>query len=66
MAFCARKRIDCHYWCTFVALPASYPTQTAGWFVGKDGWFTEREIIMVNRVLRDDPAKAGMPVCRYL
>lgn len=38
-------------------LPPS-PTQTASWFRGKDGWFTEREeIIMVNRVLRDDPAK---------
>ncbi|CAI7591859.1 unnamed protein product [Penicillium glandicola] len=41
-------------------LPPS-PTQTASWFRGKDGWFTEREeIIMVNRVLRDDPAKGGM------
>lgn len=38
-------------------LPAS-PTQTAGSFRGKDGWFSEREeVIMVNRVLRDDPAK---------
>ncbi|QKX54289.1 uncharacterized protein TRUGW13939_01374 [Talaromyces rugulosus] len=41
-------------------LPPS-PTQTASWFRGKDGWFTEREeTIMVNRVLRDDPAKGGM------
>lgn len=37
------------------------PTQTASWFRGRDGWFTEREEkIMVNRVLRDDPAKGGM------
>jgi MFS family permease len=34
------------------------PTQTASKFRGKDGWFSEREeIIMVNRILRDDPAK---------
>ncbi|KAJ5594435.1 uncharacterized protein N7459_000643 [Penicillium hispanicum] len=37
------------------------PTQTAGRFRGKDGWFTEHEEkIMVNRVLRDDPSKGGM------
>lgn len=43
-----------------VYLPPS-PTQTAGWFRGRDGWFSEREEkIMVNRVLRDDPAKGGM------
>lgn len=41
-------------------LPPS-PTQTAGLLRGRDGWFTEREEkIMVNRVLRDDPAKGGM------
>lgn len=37
------------------------PTQTAGVFRGKHGWFNEHEEkIMVNRVLRDDPSKGGM------
>jgi hypothetical protein len=41
-------------------LPPS-PTQTASQFRGKNGWFTEREeIIMVNRTLRDDPSKGDM------
>lgn len=41
-------------------LPPS-PTQSKSWFRGKNGWFTEREeIIMVNRVLRDDPGKGDM------
>ncbi|GAB5589362.1 hypothetical protein Unana1_04262 [Umbelopsis nana] len=41
-------------------LPAS-PTQTKGILRGKDGWFSEREeIIMVNRILRDDPSKGDM------
>ncbi|KAK2488365.1 hypothetical protein H9L39_02292 [Fusarium oxysporum f. sp. albedinis] len=50
---------------TFLYLPPS-PTQTArtGWkglLRPKAGWFSEREeIIMVTRVLRDDPGKATM------
>jgi sugar phosphate permease len=40
-------------------LPPS-PTQSRSKFRGKDGWFSEREeIIMVNRVLRDDPGKVS-------
>jgi len=36
------------------------PTQTKAWYRPK-GWFTEREeVIMVNRVLRDDPSKSDM------
>lgn len=42
-------------------LPPS-PTQTASWFRGKDGWFTEKEEkIMVNRILYDDPGKVRQP-----
>ncbi|GAB1318572.1 Phthalate transporter [Madurella fahalii] len=44
----------------FLLMPAG-PCQTASWFRGKDGWFTEREEkIMVNRVLREDPSKSDM------
>ncbi|KIY50633.1 MFS general substrate transporter [Fistulina hepatica ATCC 64428] len=51
---------------TFLVGLASYalmptgPTQTKRWSSPK-GWFTEREeIIMVNRILRDDPSKSDM------
>ncbi|KAF4122340.1 transporter [Geosmithia morbida] len=41
-------------------MPAG-PTQTKGWLRGKNGWFDEREeIIMVNRVIREDPSKGDM------
>lgn len=37
------------------------PTQTKSRFRGEDGWFTPREeVIMVNRILRDDPTKGDM------
>ena len=38
-------------------LPPS-PYQTASWFRGRNGWFSEREEkIIANRILRDDPSK---------
>ncbi|KAI0699337.1 MFS general substrate transporter [Cerioporus squamosus] len=44
---------------SFFMMPPS-PTQTKAWFRPK-GWFSEREeVIMVNRVLRDDPSKSNM------
>ncbi|RMD44537.1 hypothetical protein DV735_g558, partial [Chaetothyriales sp. CBS 134920] len=44
----------------FLLMPPG-PTQTANWARGKKGWFTEREeVIMVNRVLREDPSKSTM------
>lgn len=37
------------------------PSQTANWFRGKQGWFSEHEEkILVNRLLRDDPSKGDM------
>ncbi|KAH9837359.1 MFS general substrate transporter [Rhodofomes roseus] len=44
---------------SFYMMPPS-PTQTRAWYRPK-GWFSEREeTIIVNRVLRDDPAKSDM------
>jgi len=44
---------------SFFLMPPS-PTQTKRWYRPK-GWFTEREeVIMVNRILRDDPSKSDM------
>ncbi|KAJ5817793.1 hypothetical protein N7447_007801 [Penicillium robsamsonii] len=44
----------------YVLMPPG-PCQTANWSRGKSGWFTEREeIIIVNRVIRDDPSKGSM------
>ncbi|KAI0732415.1 MFS general substrate transporter [Fomitopsis betulina] len=44
---------------SFYMMPPS-PTQTRAWY-RPNGWFTEREeTIIVNRVLRDDPAKSDM------
>ncbi|KAF3053900.1 hypothetical protein E8E11_011733 [Didymella keratinophila] len=45
---------------SFVLMPAG-ATQTASWFRGKAGWFSEHEeYILVNRILRDDPSKGDM------
>ena len=45
--------------CSFFMMPAS-AVQTKTWF-RPQGWFTDREVaIVVNRVLRDDPAKGDM------
>jgi MFS family permease len=45
--------------CSFFLMPTG-PTQTKAWYRPK-GWFTEREeIILVNRILRDDPTKSSM------
>ncbi|KAF8860605.1 MFS general substrate transporter [Acephala macrosclerotiorum] len=45
---------------SWIMTPPS-PCQTKGRGRGKKGWFTEREeLIMVNRLLRDDPSKGDM------
>ncbi|KAL4780691.1 major facilitator superfamily domain-containing protein [Aspergillus varians] len=44
----------------FLLMPPG-PCQTANWARGKKGWFSEREeVIIVNRVIRDDPSKGTM------
>ncbi|KAI0347971.1 MFS general substrate transporter [Trametopsis cervina] len=44
---------------SFFMMPPG-PTQTKAWY-RPNGWFTEREeVIIVNRVLRDDPTKSDM------
>jgi hypothetical protein len=58
--YCSNYANACRFY-----LPPS-PTQTKahglkGFFRGKNGWFTEhQEVIMVTRILRDDPGKATM------
>lgn len=45
---------------SWVLMPAG-PCQTKSWFRGKSGWFSDREeLILVNRLLRDDPSKGVM------
>ncbi|KAI1171609.1 MFS general substrate transporter [Nemania sp. FL0916] len=46
--------------CSFAMVVAG-PCQTASWFRGEAGWFTEKEeTIMVNRIIREDPSKSDM------
>ena len=48
---------------SFFNMPPS-PTQTKTWF-RPNGWFTEREeVIIVNKMLRDDPAKVMNSIFR--
>ncbi|KAI9645120.1 hypothetical protein NHQ30_005854 [Ciborinia camelliae] len=43
-----------------VLMPSS-PTATASLFRGREGWFTVREeLILTNRILREDPSKSSM------
>lgn len=45
---------------SFGLMPAG-PCDTASWFRGKKGWFSEHEEkIMVNRIIREDPSKSSM------
>lgn len=45
-------------WSWFAMAPS--PTRTKAWY-RPNGWFTEREeVIMTNRILRDDPSKGDM------
>ncbi|KAK5997060.1 putative transporter [Cladobotryum mycophilum] len=45
---------------SWLLMPAG-PCQTASWFRGKSGWFSEREEkLIVNRVIREDPSKSTM------
>lgn len=54
----SRQTLSIGLWSWFMM--AASPTQTKSWW-SKNGWFNEREeIILVNRVLRDDPSKGDM------